>query len=191
MIKQFTIPCKFDNIEAPVTFYIGHPESAHHPIHFQSDWISKARGGFVPEDFMNTLQKLHDLSITNNVDFEDLCYYAMLSASNHNKSDTGSVTKFAEEFIHKETNQSSNVYNNDNENVNHENNKNVKDFTENIINVKNTQTNNAQSVNNNFDDDLFGDTYTTSIKENDNQESEVNNNLNDNNTYNSEDEDLL
>ena len=70
MVKQFTIPCQFGQETSPVTLYIGHPEPMHHPVKFQSDWLSSAKGGTIPQDLMDTLQKLHDLSMENGVDFE-------------------------------------------------------------------------------------------------------------------------
>ena len=105
MVKQFTIPCDFQGQMAPVTLYIGHPEAAHHPINFQSQWLSSARGGQVPQDLMDTLQKLHDLALENNADFEELCYYALISATN-NSSGNGvnpdDINKYADDFVKKE-----------------------------------------------------------------------------------------
>ena len=104
MTKQFTIPCQFGGQTSPVTFYIGHPDSAHHPIKFQSDWLSSSKGGTVPQDLMMTLQKLHDLALENNADFEELCYYSLVSATN-NSSDGVSpdeITNYADEYVKKE-----------------------------------------------------------------------------------------
>lgn len=56
------------------------PEKAHHPLHFQADWLSKERGGNIPQEVMDSLQKLLEISIKNNVPFEDLCAYAIESA---------------------------------------------------------------------------------------------------------------
>ncbi len=104
MTKQFTIPCQFGNQISPVTFYIGHPDPAHHPIKFQSDWLSSSKGGTVPQDLMITLQKLHDLAIENNADFEELCYYSLVTAtSNANDGITPeTITNYADEFVKKE-----------------------------------------------------------------------------------------
>ena len=104
MTKQFTIPCQFGGQTSPVTFYIGHPDPAHHPIKFQSDWLSSAKGGTVPQDLMMTLQKLHELALENNADFEELCYYSLVSATN-NSSDGVSpdeITNYADEYVKKE-----------------------------------------------------------------------------------------
>ena len=109
MVKQFTIPCQFksgstDNTTARVTFYIGHPDGAHHPIHFQSEWLSGTKGGVVSQDLMDTLGKLHDLAKENGVDFENLCYYALISATEHsiNGVTQDDIHKYADEFVKNE-----------------------------------------------------------------------------------------
>ena len=105
MVKQFTIPCDFQGQMSPVTLYIGHPEATHHPINFQSQWLSSARGGQVPQDLMDTLQKLHDLAIENNADFEELCYYALISATNNSAGNGVSpddINNYADDFLKKE-----------------------------------------------------------------------------------------
>ena len=102
MVKQFTIPCQFGNETAPVTLYIGHPENTHHPIQFQSNWLSSVKGGTIPQDLMDTLQKLHDLANENGADFEELCYYALISATQGGNATKENINKFANEFIEKE-----------------------------------------------------------------------------------------
>lgn len=105
MTKQFTIPCQFGQQTSPVTFYIGHPDNGHHPIHFQSDWLSSAKGGTVPQDLMMALQKLHDLALENNADFEELCYYALISATQNADDDGVSqemITDYADQYLKKE-----------------------------------------------------------------------------------------
>lgn len=105
MVKQFTIPCDFQGQMSPVTLYIGHPEATHHPINFQSQWLSSARGGQVPPDLMDTLQKLHDLALENNADFEELCYYALISATNNSTGNGVSpddINNYADDFLKKE-----------------------------------------------------------------------------------------
>lgn len=140
MVKQFTIPCQFGNDTSPVTLYIGHPEATHHPVKFQSDWLSSAKGGTIPQDLMDTLQKLHDLSIENGADFEELCYYALISATQHGSGGVSpdDINKYADEFVKKEgkvetnttnqtehaTEQENNV---DQQNENNANNSDVKE----------------------------------------------------------------
>ena len=106
MVKQFTIPCQFGQETSPVTLYIGHPEGTHHPVHFQSEWLSSAKGGTIPQDLMDTLQKLHDLANENGADFEELCYYALISATQHSAGGASpeDINKYADEFVKKEGN---------------------------------------------------------------------------------------
>lgn len=79
-MRKFTINCNFGGTRSPFTIYIGVPEKGHHPLQFQADWLSKERGGTIPPEIMDSLQKLLDISIKNNVPFEDLCAYAIESA---------------------------------------------------------------------------------------------------------------
>lgn len=80
MVKKFTVPCDFNGQKAPFTIYIGEPEPGHHPLHFQSNWLSKERGGTIPQEVMDSIQKLKDLSVKNKVSFEELCVYALGAA---------------------------------------------------------------------------------------------------------------
>ena len=56
---------------------------------------------------MMTLQKLHDLALENNADFEELCYYALISATQNsggNGVSEGEITSYADEYLKKELN---------------------------------------------------------------------------------------
>jgi hypothetical protein len=79
-MKKFSVPCFFNGAKSPFTIYLGAPEEGHHPLHFQSDWLSKERGGQIPAEIMDCIQKLKELAIKNNVSFEELCVYALDSA---------------------------------------------------------------------------------------------------------------
>ena len=79
-MKKFTINCDFGGQMAPFTICVGEPEPGHHPLHFQADWLSKERGGTIPPQVMDAVQKLKDLSKENNVSFEELCVYALGAA---------------------------------------------------------------------------------------------------------------
>ncbi len=79
-MKKFTINCDFGGQMAPFTICVGEPEAGHHPLHFQAEWLSKERGGTVPPQVMDAVQKLKDLSKENNVSFEELCVYALGAA---------------------------------------------------------------------------------------------------------------
>jgi hypothetical protein len=76
-MKKFTVPCDFGGSRSPFTIYIGEPEPQHHPLHFQSEWLSKNRGGVIPGEVMDSISKLFELSKKNNVSFEELCVYAL------------------------------------------------------------------------------------------------------------------
>lgn len=79
-MKKFTVPCDFNGVKSPFTIYVGSPKDDHHPIHFQSDWLSKERGGNVPQEVMDSLSQLRDIATKNGVSFEDLCVYALGAA---------------------------------------------------------------------------------------------------------------
>ncbi len=79
-MKKFTVPCDFGGQKSPFTIYIGDPEANHHPLNFQSNWLSKDRGGTIPPEVMDSIAKLRDISVQNNVSFEDLCVYALGAA---------------------------------------------------------------------------------------------------------------
>jgi hypothetical protein len=89
MVKEFSIPCDFSGQKINVIFLIGSPNPDKHPIHFQSTWLSSVKGGVVPSDIMESIQKLYNLATKHNVSFEELCYYAINVANgsiqNNNK----------------------------------------------------------------------------------------------------------
>jgi hypothetical protein len=76
-MKKFSINCQFDNTMAPFTVYIGTPDPNQHPLYFQSNWLSKDRGGTIPSEVMEAIADLQKLSVKNNVPLEDLCVYAL------------------------------------------------------------------------------------------------------------------
>ncbi|KJV68723.1 DUF2610 domain-containing protein [Candidatus Neoehrlichia procyonis] len=86
-VKKFMVPCDFGGQVSPFTIYIGEPKTESHPIHHQSTWLSKERGGNVPKDIINSLEKLYDLSKKNGICFADLCVYALKIASHNKKKD--------------------------------------------------------------------------------------------------------
>jgi len=80
MIKKFSVPCDFNGQKSPFTIYIGDPEANHHPLNFQSNWLSKERGGSIPGEVMDSVAKLKALADKNGGSFEDLCVYALGTA---------------------------------------------------------------------------------------------------------------
>jgi len=77
MVKKFSVPCNFGGGKAPFTVYIGDPKPDSHPLHFQAEWLAKVRGGQIPPEVMESIAKLYDLAQKNNVNFEELCAYAL------------------------------------------------------------------------------------------------------------------
>jgi len=77
--KKFTINCDFGGQMSPFAIFIGKPEEGHHPLHFQADWLSKARGGMIPGEVMEAVAvtQLQELAKKNGVALEDLCVYAL------------------------------------------------------------------------------------------------------------------
>lgn len=76
-MKKFTINCDFGGQISPFTIFIGKPEKGHHPLHFQADWLSKARGGMIPGEVMEAVTQLQELAEKNGVSLEELCVYAL------------------------------------------------------------------------------------------------------------------
>lgn len=79
-MKKFTIPCDFNGVKAPFTVYIGNPDQSHHPLYFQAEWLMKQRGGVIPQEVMESLEKLKAIADKNGVSFEELCEYALTAA---------------------------------------------------------------------------------------------------------------
>ena len=76
-MQQFMIPCDFGGRKAPFPIYVGEPKVDSHPLHYQAWWLSAERGGSIPQEVMDSFQKLHNIAKENNVSFEELCVYAM------------------------------------------------------------------------------------------------------------------
>jgi hypothetical protein len=81
VMKRFTVPCDFGGKKHPFHVYIGEPHPKKHPLQNQSWWLSNERGGTIPQDVMDSFEKLFKIAQENNVSFEDLCVYALGNAS--------------------------------------------------------------------------------------------------------------
>lgn len=81
LMKRFTVPCNFGSQKAPFHVYIGKPLPDNHPLKYQEGWLRGKRGGTVPQEVMDAFERLHRIALENNVSFEDLCVYALGSAS--------------------------------------------------------------------------------------------------------------
>jgi len=86
-MKKFTINCDFGGQMSPFTIYIGKPEKNHHPLHFQADWLAKARGGMIPGEVMEAVTQLQELAEKNGVALEELCVYALGSEKQQEELD--------------------------------------------------------------------------------------------------------
>lgn len=90
-MKRFTIPCDFNGQKHPFHVYIGDPHPKKHPLQFQAWWLSSERGGTIPQDVMDSFEKLFKISQENNVSFEDLCVYALGTAAQENAAEGGNT----------------------------------------------------------------------------------------------------
>jgi hypothetical protein len=79
-MKRFTVPCDFGGKVAPFHIYIGEPNPKNHPLQHQAHWLSKERGGTIPQEVMDSFEKLHKISQEHGVSFEELCVYALGAA---------------------------------------------------------------------------------------------------------------
>ena len=77
MVKKFNYICDFNGTKHPVTFYVGHAAKDSHPIGFQAQWLSKTRGGKVPKELMDALEKIKELADAQKVPFDELCEYVL------------------------------------------------------------------------------------------------------------------
>ncbi len=80
-MKRFTVPCDFNGVKHPFHVYVGEPHSQRHPLQHQAWWLSTIRGGTIPQEVMDSFERLHKIALENNVSFEDLCVYAMGTAA--------------------------------------------------------------------------------------------------------------
>ncbi|MBM5782638.1 MAG: DUF2610 domain-containing protein [Pelagibacterales bacterium] len=96
MVKKFTTNCDFSGTKHPVTFFVGDSFSGVHPLAFQSRWLSKEKGGNVPNEIMDSFSKLKDIADQSKVSFEELCGY-VIDELNESKS-LASDAKKALEF---------------------------------------------------------------------------------------------
>jgi len=78
-MKKITIPCDFAGKKIPFPIYVGQPETELHPLTYQSFWLSRERGGLIPDEVMNSFAKLHMIAKGHNITFEDICLEALTS----------------------------------------------------------------------------------------------------------------
>lgn len=83
-MKRFTVPCDFNGVKQSFHVYIGDPSPDIHPLYYQAQWLTDNRGGTVPQDIMDSFQKLASIAIEHNRVFEDLCVEALGIAQHEN-----------------------------------------------------------------------------------------------------------
>lgn len=81
-MKKITVVCDVNGQKSPFDFYVGQPDPYSHPIRAQATWFSGHRGGTVPPEVMEALNKIYELAKKNNVDFAELCYHAVSATNN-------------------------------------------------------------------------------------------------------------
>jgi len=77
-MKRFTVPCLFGEQKAPFHLYVAAgPAPGCHPLKYQAHWLLSERGGFIPQEVLDSFGKLFQIAEENNTDFEALCMYAL------------------------------------------------------------------------------------------------------------------
>ncbi len=76
-MRPFMIPCDFGGRKANFPIYVGDPKRDVHPLHNQAWWLSSERGGTIPQDVMDSFERLRNIAEEHNLSFEELCVYAV------------------------------------------------------------------------------------------------------------------
>jgi hypothetical protein len=77
-MKSFVIPSEVNGQKVPVQFCLGEPtKHIRNPIHFQAAWLKQERGVDVPANVKDSLTKLREIAIIQNISCLDLCTYAL------------------------------------------------------------------------------------------------------------------
>ena len=77
-MSKFIVPCQFGSIKSPFTIYIGGSKKYNslHPLFFQQQWLNETRGGNIPQEIMESIEKLLQLARKNTTNFRELTEYA-------------------------------------------------------------------------------------------------------------------
>ena len=86
-MQSFNIPCDVDGIKTPVPFFISHGVNGYQGLLDQFQWLKEYRKIDVPVDVKESLKKLHDIAVENNVNFLELCNYALKYPTDSEKKD--------------------------------------------------------------------------------------------------------
>ncbi|NBV05628.1 MAG: DUF2610 domain-containing protein [Proteobacteria bacterium] len=97
MAQKFTTNCDFAGKKIPVTLYIGNPSPNSHPLAFQEKWLSKEKGGNIPNEIMESFTKLKKIADNSKIPFEELCKYVVdeLNASSALEKDFNKASQLS------------------------------------------------------------------------------------------------
>lgn len=110
-MKKFTIPnCEFDGKPHPFDVYVDQPCALVHPLYYQQLWLREERGGEIPSEMIDSFRKLYDIAVEHNVNYADLCMYALGQENKKIKKDKNVVyVNFAEAIKKANDNESGDV----------------------------------------------------------------------------------
>jgi uncharacterized protein len=83
-MKQFTVPIICGTVQSPFQVYIWDWKLDEPPTTAQFAWVEQANGCEVPDDVVESFQKLYDIARENNVSYSELTVYALSEANNNN-----------------------------------------------------------------------------------------------------------
>jgi len=84
-MEKFTIPCRNNGVVSTVDVYLGNSADDNNPVQHQAHFLSEQRGIVIPEETMETLQKLKDIAAKNGASFIELVRYAIAESNKNNK----------------------------------------------------------------------------------------------------------
>lgn len=84
-IKRFTIQCFFNNVKYPFHVYVLTGPRGYAELQDQFRWVKEMRGGEVPAEVRASFLKLNEIAVQNNVNFMDLCVYALSESGTEKK----------------------------------------------------------------------------------------------------------
>jgi hypothetical protein len=81
MVKKFSAPCSFDGTTSNFTFWLSDDyKIGNHPLFFQTDWLSKTRGGILDQKISEGIMQIAKIAEQNKISFEYLFVIAMDAA---------------------------------------------------------------------------------------------------------------
>jgi Domain of unknown function (DUF2610) len=76
-ITRFTVPIDFGGTTSPFYIYVIAGKNGCRQVQDQFIWVTEYRGGKVPPEVLESFHKLNRIAVENNVDFRELCVYAL------------------------------------------------------------------------------------------------------------------